>query len=192
IPRVPRSLFVTHGITDKDPTADRLRRPVARERDRRRGRDPGIGRLLRCPPRPHPDARAAGRRGAVVSPGDGEALPLDGVWLRRSTARPGDDPGADCRARRGNRHRPRGSGEETRQGAAVENDRRYGRRARPHRAPQVADSHPGRHESPGPIVAGIPRRVPNALTRRTRTGTENTANRYRILPIGNAVYSVVK
>ena len=61
--------YGSHGVTNGDSAADRVGRSLARQRARRRGRDPGIRRLLRRAAGPHAAARAARRRRAVVPPG---------------------------------------------------------------------------------------------------------------------------
>ncbi len=100
---------------------------------------------------------------------------------------------ADRRARRRNRPRAGRGREEARRRTAGETHRRHGCRACPHFAAQVADSYPGRDQGSRSVAVREPdRRVPNALTRRTRTRAANTGNRHRILPIGSAVQSALK
>ncbi len=91
---------LSHGASDPDAAADRVGRQVARQRDGRRGRNPRRRRLLRRAAGPHAAARAPGRGRDVVPPRHGDASPRDRVRLRRSAAGRGDDPRADCRARR--------------------------------------------------------------------------------------------
>ena len=147
--------------------ADRLGRPLARQRAGRRGRDPGRRRLLRRPAGAHAAARAARRRRAVVPAGAGEALPLDRVRLRRSAAGSRHHPGADRRDGRRDRRRraPRRRRSAPRSGCAQAGGR-HGRRARPHRAAQVAHPPAGRElAARDPLVIVFQPRQPRSLPR---------------------------